>query len=250
LASSYVHNLLKNAPPAIEVTEEHKNEIKMLALLLARGRGVIRTEKREFENEAGQSMSYYEVAETQIEEPFRATLQLKTLALSLAYVHRRRKTSDHDLELLRRIVLSTMPVDRSSVLALFQNPANLTPGGTLTAKLCAQGINKSYGRAKQLLTELIHLEILEKSGDELQYEYSPNAEFRDLIMKPVSPLNHIDDLAHARGSFPWEKPGYIKHPPSRQAFIKHPPSRQALEPRFDDVDESPFDDDDDDDFLA
>jgi hypothetical protein len=218
LASSYVHNLLNNAPPKIEVSDDDKKEIKSLGLLLARGRGVIRTEKREFENEEGRLVSYYDVAEIQVEEPFRATLQLKTLALSLAYVHGRRKITGHELELLRRIVLSTMPVDRASVLALFQDPTNLTPDGALTVKLCKAGMEKSYGRAKQILTELTHLKIVEKSGDESQYEYSPCDEFKDIITKPINPLRHIDDLVGVRSTLsPRYNPRYIKHPPRTQA---------------------------------
>ena len=195
LASSYLHKLLTSSPPEIKATDKQKKQINGLATLLSRGRGVIRSARREFENDDGKIVSYYEIEETQIEEPFRATLQLKTLAQCLAFVHGRTQITDHELEHLRRVVLSTMAVDRASVLALFGDPTKLTDEGMLTTKLCAQGIGKSYGRAKQLLTELTHLKILERIDDDPDgYEYSPFREFQDLIRKPVEPLDHISDL--------------------------------------------------------
>jgi len=207
LASSYLHKLLKSSPPEIEATADQKEQINRLAELLCRGRGVIRSAKQEFTNEDDKEISYYAIEETQIEEPFRATLQLKTLAQSLAFVHGRTQITDHEMEHLRRVVLSTMPVNRASVLELFRYPSKLTEEGMLTTNLCKDGIGMSYGRAKQLLTELVHLKILEivkiedEDEDDEEEEdkytikkYRPREEFRDLISKPVEPLDHISDL--------------------------------------------------------
>jgi hypothetical protein len=240
LASSYLHNLFKTPPSEIEVTDGQKSEINTLALLLARGRGVIRSAKREFENEDGKSVSYYEVEEVQIEEPFRAALQLKTLARSLAYVHGRLGVTDHELELLRRVVLSTMPVDRASVLALFQDPKNLTPSGALTVKRSEEGIGKSYGRAKQILTELTYLDILNKSEYEQQgYEYRPSFEFDDLITKPIKPLNHIDDLGLTKRRSPFDKV-YIKDPPSKRHSDTTIEEEETKEDEEEEDDDIPF----------
>jgi hypothetical protein len=206
LASSYLHKLLLATPPAIKMTEEQKTQINRLASLLAKGRGVIRSAKTQFENDAGKTVSYYEPEEIQIEEPFRATLQLKTLAMGLAFVHGREAVTDHDLELLRRVVLSTMPVDRSSVLGLFGDSETQTDRGTLTYHSCQIGIQKSYGRAKQLLTELGLLEILEKvdSGSN-EIHYRPRSEFSDLIRASWSPIDHILDIAKTADEPPAEK---------------------------------------------
>ena len=193
LASSYVHKLICTSGYEITIPDEYRRKIDVLALLLARGRGVIRTSKVQFENEEGKTREYYEIDDTQVEEPFRATLQLKTLALALALIHGRTTVGDHELELLRRVVLSTMQNDRSSVLALFGNPSRITSEGTLTYRLCAQGLDKSYGRAKQLLTELTHLKILERlEGSELHFR--PRPEFVEIIKVGWAPIDHILDL--------------------------------------------------------
>jgi hypothetical protein len=102
-------------PPKIIIASEQKRLINKFASLLARGRGVIRSARREFQNEKGKPVVYYEIEETQIEEPFRAVHQLKTLAISLTFIHNRESVTEHELELLRRVVLSTMPVDRAAV---------------------------------------------------------------------------------------------------------------------------------------
>jgi hypothetical protein len=157
LTSSYGFQLFKlSTPNTILVSSHQQKEINRLATLLARGRAVIRSAQREFENENGDRRTYHEIEEVQIEEPYRAVLQLRTLGFSLAFVHGRASVTDHEMELLRRVVLSTMPPDRALVLALFQKLENLTTEGGLTVKLCATGLGKSYGRAKQLLRELTH----------------------------------------------------------------------------------------------
>jgi hypothetical protein len=71
-------------------------------------------------------MTVYDIVEIQREEPFRALSQLRVLAIALAIVHQRSEVTEHELELCRRVVLSSMPYDRSLILALFQNPAYLT----------------------------------------------------------------------------------------------------------------------------
>jgi hypothetical protein len=58
--------------------------------------------------------------------------------MSLAHVHGREEVTDHDMELVRRVVLSTLPLNRGSVLALFQDDRNLTNSAGLTVKVdCA-----------------------------------------------------------------------------------------------------------------
>ena len=59
---------------------------------------------------------------------------------------------------------------------------------------CADGIGRSYGRTRQLLTELVHLGILEKHDQLKAQRYSPREKFRDLIATPVKPLDHVQDL--------------------------------------------------------
>ena len=65
--------------------------------------------------------------------PNRALGQLRTLGRSLARIHGRSEISAHELELLRRIVLSSMLPGRADALAVFRR----YPAG-VTSKLCAE----------------------------------------------------------------------------------------------------------------
>jgi len=195
LASGFLHNKMAEDPPVIRETENQAQIINNLALLLARGRAVIRTKKVEYEKD-NQVRNYYETEEVQIEEPFRATLQLRTLARALAWIHGRKHITDHDLELLRRVVLSTMPVDRAEVLSLFQKPKCLSLERALTRTICAAGIGKSRNRANQLLTELVRVEILQEEqtvGGSQEKVYKPLPLLAEAICRPVQPLDHILD---------------------------------------------------------
>jgi len=199
ISSGFLHTLLNQTPPIIRETDKQKEEINGLAQLLAHGRAVITTKRGEYIKEGeNKTVVYYEPEDVQIEEPFRAAMQLRTLGRSLAWIHGRDYLTEHDMELLRRVVLSTMPVDRASVLALFQEPERLTNEGALTRSLCCEGIERSYNRANQILTELYRLKILEMDrGKEEKSEpnvYKPLACFDRLLRKPIEPLDHITDL--------------------------------------------------------
>jgi hypothetical protein len=89
--------------------------------------------------------------------------------------------------------MSTIPPYRASVLALFQNPTNLTQKGGLTVTACVKAsISKST--AQERLTELVDLSILTKDASEKQHEYRPLPEFVDIVSRPIEPLDHLIDL--------------------------------------------------------
>ena len=98
------------------------------------------------------------------------------------------------MELARRVVLSTITYNRASVLALFQDPANLTPQGGLTVKRCAEGTGLSDAGAEGLIKELVDLNILEKDDSHKQHEYKPLPKFIEIIAKPIESMDHIADL--------------------------------------------------------
>jgi len=200
LSSGFLHRLLRQTPPIIKWTDGQKEIINNLASLLAHGRAVITTKRGEYKKEQeDKPLVYYEPSEVQIEEPFRAALQLRTLGEGLAWIHGRDYLTEHDLELLRRVVLSTMPMDRAGVLALFQKQEKLTEDGFLTRQLCKEGIGRSYNRANQLLTELCLvglIQVVKKVEEEKEgpYFYEPLPRFDAIIRRPTGPLDHIADL--------------------------------------------------------
>jgi hypothetical protein len=159
-----------------------RETINRLAELLAYGRAVA-----QWRNNRGS----WEIEHVQIEEPFRARQVLTTLARALARVHGRSRVVGHDIELLRRVVLSTLPLDRAEVLGLFPNHRD-----GLAAKSCAQGIKKSHDRATEILEELVRIEVLvsepgEPRGGRPATVYRPVPKFADLITAPTVPLLHL-----------------------------------------------------------
>jgi len=161
---------------------QHQDRLRRLARLLAQGRTVIRSEK---------VVGTYEPVESQMEHPFRALQQLRTLGRALARLHGRAAVTEHELELVRRVVLSSIPADRANVLAQFNNH----PHG-LTVKTCADGIRKSVQWTTQLLKELETCRLIAKGPKTFTGAlYRPAPNFADLIVPPITPLDHTLDLA-------------------------------------------------------
>lgn len=186
LCSSYLHNLLQSGGQEVKLTEPQNEELKRMARLLARGRAVTVGSRDQSE--------FAETGDFQKEGPFRILAQLRSLVVTLALVHGRHEATDHEMELVRRVVLSTIPRKRVSVLALFQNPVNLTPEGGLTVKLCEKAEVKER-TAQERLKELVNLGILEADNSQKEYQFKPLAEFADILAKPIESLDHIADAA-------------------------------------------------------
>src|SRR5262249_51222874 len=126
LSSEHVAKLLEAPPASVTVSAEHQNTISQMGLLLAKGRGLI-----DWREEHGSR----EIEAVQIEEPFRAIQQLRNLAVALACVHGRTEVTGHDLELARRVVLSSMPASRADVLGMFVGHAD-----GISVRQCAEDI--------------------------------------------------------------------------------------------------------------
>ncbi len=200
--SAYVWQLQENIPDLKPETAQQKITLNNLAELLRHGRAVIRTERRTGENTDGKKFSYYEVAETQVEEPWRALQQIQVLTRSLAIAHKRNCLTDHEIELARRVVMSSMPVDRAEVLCLFQHEEVRKQGYKLGRKLCAQFIGKDYNQALRILTELKSIGLLDEVKEGKEWVYHPKAEFKELVIKPMDHLDHVADLMDVTQNFP------------------------------------------------
>jgi hypothetical protein len=94
-------------------TDEQNRLVEDLARFLARGRGAAYWPKVEWSETP-------QLASMQIEEPYRLYGQLRILSQALASVHGRDEVTDHELQLLRRVALSTIPVNRASVLRVLR----------------------------------------------------------------------------------------------------------------------------------
>jgi hypothetical protein len=190
LVAAHINDLL-TFPVELEVeTEEQWEVIKRLAALVACGRTTIR-----YENFGG----YYEIGDIQQEEPFRIAQQLRTLTRALARVHGRLRITDHELELVRRVALGSLPLDRFQILALLPDFID-----GLTVKDCAGRIQKGEDRTSTLLGQLVLLGLLERkpgegsSGDgggRPSDIYQPKPWLTDLLTRPFEDLDHGADLS-------------------------------------------------------
>jgi predicted ArsR family transcriptional regulator len=103
--------------------------------------------------------------------------------------------TDHELELVRRVALSTLPSDRKAVLDLFQTHLE-----GVTASLCAEGLKKSDDRARSLLNELVRVGLVitaegaaPQGRPATRYLLAP--QFADIVIREDKPVDHLLDLS-------------------------------------------------------
>jgi hypothetical protein len=159
---------------------EHRSQLNGLATLLTKARGVPITSRVNDE---------YEVEEMQVEEPFRALQQLRTLGRGLACIHGRPALTNHELELLRRVVMSSIRKERADALACIAQ----TPG--IDRNTLKDRLGKSYGWADNVLADLCMMGLATKKvvgGNHVHYHLIP--ELPDLVEDWHEPLDHLGDL--------------------------------------------------------
>src|SRR5262249_4020334 len=113
LVNAHVNAVLAAPAEKISGGPQHQDRPSPFGQVLARGRAIVEWQR----DRDGQ----WESVDIQREEPFRAIQQLRTLAQALAAIHGRRIVTDHDVELVRRVVLGSMPKSRADVIRLFAN---------------------------------------------------------------------------------------------------------------------------------
>jgi hypothetical protein len=185
----HVSELLK-APINLEPeSAEVQVALNELALLLARGRGILLTEKMHDLNETtGEERFFYELADPQIEEPYRALQQLRTLARASARIHGRTEVTWHDLELMRRVVFGSMPKSRAEALMCFQSDRNVLNRPQFSALL-----GKRESSTRKLIDEMEALQLLAMEEVQAERIYRPVSDLSRAITAPIEPLDHLDD---------------------------------------------------------
>ena len=179
--------LLSIPPRPVTVAPEHQETINRLSRLLAKGRAIVEWERRQREEPP-------EVVGVQVEEPFRAVQQLRNLVRALATVHGRREVTAHDVELARRVVLSSMPSRRSEMLALLPDHLDGLTVGEATELLHKGETSTSESLAELERVGLVVKVNLPPGGGRPPIGYKAPPEFADLL-EPVKPLDHLTDLA-------------------------------------------------------
>jgi len=192
LVAEHLHECINRPLNPSPETPDQKKFIDRLAKLVACGRTDVRLQKIH-DDVTGRDR--YDPETSQSERPFRVQKQLRNLGRALALVHGRDRMTEHELELLRRVALSSLPADRAAVLALFPDHHE-----GLTAGACGAAIQKSDDRARQILEELVLIKLLvRRSGTSLggapSYVYAPVPRIADFLTIAFKPLDHVVDLA-------------------------------------------------------
>lgn len=169
-------------------TTEVMAYLNSLAKFIAKARGTVLTRAAEFLNTEGEKISFYEPVEIQIEEPYRALLQLRVLARALASVLGKRMITLEELELVRKVALSSMPADRALLLSVI-----VTEDKPWSAKEIADELGISHKTALRQLDELVSLKILNKSeqGMGLANLYSVSLTFHAILYSSVEFMFHL-----------------------------------------------------------
>lgn len=177
--SSYLNQLLQQTLDIQPLSKEVANYLKIAAKLMACARGIVILQSASFTDEEGKTNTYYEVLDVQIEQPWRAIQQLTELATYLAFVTNKQEVGTEELAIIKEVVISSMPQDRSQALRMIKES-----NGEVTAKQLSDLSDKSIRTARRLLDELTALNILKKvqgSGN-IANGYKITDKFRDFIL--------------------------------------------------------------------
>lgn len=183
-ASSYCNQRLeKLSSLKLEVEDDKvKSYLSKLAKFIARARGIVIPKAYTFQDESDKTRTYYEPVDLQTEEPWRALLQIRSLARALALTRDKTKVGFLDLKIIRKVAISSMPADRAKAIRSFEE----NPQG-LTSKKLGKILEVSQKTSRRLLEELHWLGVLEKerAADQQATLYYVAKEF-DKVVNPSS----------------------------------------------------------------
>ncbi|OGZ66460.1 MAG: hypothetical protein A3C50_00150 [Candidatus Staskawiczbacteria bacterium RIFCSPHIGHO2_02_FULL_43_16] len=158
IVSSYCTQLIKKIKqyePADE-TKEIQDKISDISLLICRARGIAITQKSSFTDEkTGKKVEYYEINNFQVEQPWRIINQLKSLLQILSFINGNAGVGEDEINVIRPVILSTMPVDRSEVMGILVK----TCGRSATE--IGKQVGKSGKTARRTLKELEALGLVD-----------------------------------------------------------------------------------------
>ena len=142
-------------------------------------RGIVLLQSATFKNEEGEEIKYYEVSDVQIEEPWRAVQQIILLAQHLAFVVGKDEVTIEELSIIKEVVISSMPADRSQALRTIKEQS-----GTITAKQLSDFSDRSIKTSRRLLDELTALKVLEKikGSGTIATDYTINEHFKNILL--------------------------------------------------------------------
>lgn len=176
--NSYIQELLKQEWNIKPLSDDVEKFLGVSSNLISHCRGIVLLQANTFKNELGEEIKYYDVIDSQIEKQWRALHQLKVLSECLAFAIGKDEVGIEELEIIKEIVLASMPADRSQALRIIQEH-----NGTVTAKELSDDSERSNKTARRLLEELTALKVVEKikGSGQIAADYQIVDEFKDFL---------------------------------------------------------------------
>ena len=169
-------------------TEEIQTKINNIATFICRARGIAVTNQSKFKNENGDEITFYEIKDWQVEQPWRILNQLKALLRILSFINNKKTVGKKEINLIRPIILSTMPVDRADILSL------LTKEYGQSVKILSKKVGKSSKTVQRTMKELEALKIVDcykdlkmNVGGKAPWLFFIIPEFASILEAPVPP---------------------------------------------------------------
>lgn len=191
-ASSYLKQLSQKKIVIDEFGENIQIYFKIAAELVSHCRGIVSLQAVSFKDVNGEEVKYYDVGDIQIELPWRAVQQLIMLSQYLAFVSNKSAVDAEDLQIVKDVVLSSMPADRAQALRFIKQH-----DGEITAKELSDLSDRSTKTSRRLLDELCALGVLDKikGFGTVASDYKISEKFSDFIL-----LNPSEFIAKASGT--------------------------------------------------
>ena len=179
VVSGYLDQLNQNNFAVKPLSPDIQEYLKIASQFTARARGVVIIQASSFKDDSGNDVAWYEPLDTQIEAPWRAVQQLMILAQYLAFATGSDEVGVEELEIIRDVVISSMPADRAQAIRTLKE----NPEGKFTAKELSDQLDKSSKTARRLLEELSFLGVVDKErgGGQMAASYQIVNQFRKFI---------------------------------------------------------------------
>lgn len=178
--SSYLNQLTQKPFTSIKpLNKPAQTYLRTIAELMSNCRGIVLLQSSTFKNDEREEVKYYEVSDVQIEEPWRAVQQIILLGQYLAFVVGREEVTTEELSIIKEVVISSMPADRSQALRSIKEQ-----GGTITAKQLSDSSDRSIKTSRRLLDELAALKVLEKvkGSGTIATDYRISEQFKNILL--------------------------------------------------------------------
>lgn len=207
--SSYLNQLTQSQFTIQQLSKPIQTYLRTTAELMSNCRGIVLLQSAIFKNEEGEEIKYYEVSDVQIEEPWRAVQQIILLAQYLAFVVGKSEITIEELSIIKEVVISSMPADRSQALRTIKEQ-----GGTITAKQLSDSSDRSIKTSRRLLDELAALKVLEKikGSGTIANDYAISEQFKNILL--LDPAEFMSSYSSGTETRDGIQPNDFLTPPS------------------------------------